>query len=292
MAKTTRLHPLKALRERLGLTQGEIACILEVPVEVVAGWERSLEGASALQLRDLAYLLDESVATLRGSEISDAEEAAGTFAAYGRSGVDYGTLKLVFSGWQADYPVDEKAREGCLHQLSSLDIQQDGSEDAWISTWTLDNKLVYANPAFLHQAELISDDSEEMPDYEHPEVYNALEDWELDRNLGPVLKQRCEELTKEDDGEALLQAMQYTRIVMGNGEVTWHFMLEEGDSLGYFVLELEAGSGIRPNRFLHAVTEGYHRARYINLSRAALIEVPANRYFRLLAEGAARESTG
>lgn len=290
MAKTSPPPSLKAKREALSLSQGEVARILDVPVETVAGWDRSLAGATAMQLRDLAYLFATSVAGLRGAEITDAEEAAGTFAAYDRSGPDYGTLRLVYSGWQVEYPVDDKARTTLLEQLGDLDIQQDGAVNAWLSTWTLDNKLVFANPAFLQQAELISDDAEEMPDYEHPEVYNALEDWELAREVGPVIKLRCQEMTQVENEEAVLRPMQYARIVAGDGNVTWHFMLEEEDSLGYYVLELEARSGIRPNRFIRAASEGYHRARFVNLSRVALIEVPANRYFRLLSEGNAHDS--
>lgn len=219
-------------------------------------------------------------------ETSEKEEAAGTFAAVGERGLNFGTLRLWVVGHRIEYPIDETARSGLVHQLDGMDVQAEKGERAWLGTWTLDNKLVFANPRYVLEVELIGDDDEAMPSYEHPEVYNALEDWELERDVGPVIKQRCEEILAEADPEQIRHAMQYVRVVMSTGEVAWHFMQEEHCTVGLYALELEARSDIGRNRFINLGTEGYYRDRYVNLSNVALIEVPANRYFRLCASEA------
>jgi transcriptional regulator with XRE-family HTH domain len=291
MAKKKPTSPLPMLCEQRGLSPADLAHLAGIDEATVAEWGRSLDTVTPVQLRNLACLFGTPIPVLLGRDVTDAEEASGTFAAYVPSGGEYGTLKLSVAGQSVEYPVAEAARETLLTQLSSFDIQDDSNASAWLATSTLDNKLVYANPAFVQQVELISEAAEATPDYEHPEVYLALEDWELDENVGPVLRAQCTELMQLKGREAVLQEVLHARIVMGTGDVTWHALIEEDDSTGFYLLELEAQNGIPCNRFLRVATEGYHRARYVNLSAVALVEVPANRYLRLLAEGNAREST-
>lgn len=286
MAKKTHASPLKTQRENVGLSRSELADLLAVPETTVANWERSLDGATALQIRDLAFLLNVTVDVLRGVETSEKEEAAGTFAAVGRRGLDFGTLKLWVAGRRTEYPIDATARSGLVDQLDELDVQHEGGDRMWLGSWTLNNKLVFANPRYVFEVELVGDDDEAMPSYEHPEVYSALEGWEVEKDVGPLIRQRCEELLREEVPDELLRSMQYIRIVMASGEVAWHFLLEEHGTEDLFALDLEAGIGIGRNRFINLGTVGYYRDRYVNLSNVALIEVPANRYFRLCASGA------
>jgi transcriptional regulator with XRE-family HTH domain len=283
MAKTTRLSPLKGLLSKSALSKADIAEAMRVSESTITAWERSLEGATPLQLRDLAFLLSTSVEALRGVEASEKEMADGTFAAHVPRGKFYGTLKLSLAGLDLEYPVDESARDALLVQLQDFDIQEYDKKPDWISASTMDNRIVFANVSFLQQVELLGDDVEEMPSYEHPEVYNALEDWELEEEIGPAIRWRCERVFEERDPDEVIEAVTHTRMVMGDGSVIWQPLVEEEDTLAYFLVDLEGASGLARNRLVRVVDEGYFRARYVNLSNVAVIEVPANRYFRLLA---------
>lgn len=289
MAKMTRLSPLKVLRKDSALTTADIAAAMRVPESAVTGWERSLDGATPLQLRDLAYLMGVPVERLLGTEVSDKDKAAGTFAAYAPDARYYGTLKLTLANRELEYPIDEDARQRLLTQLQELDIQEHDKRVDWISTTTMDNRFVFANLSYLLQVELLGDDVEQMPDYEHPEVYSALEDWELGVEIGPAIRWRCERILEERGEEDVIQQTTHARMVMSNGDIVWHPMHEGADTTGYFLLDLEGGLGLAPNRLVPVVSEDYYRVRYVNLSQVAVIEAPANRYFRLLAEDEAQD---
>jgi hypothetical protein len=290
MAKTTRLSPLKGLLSKSALRKADIASSMRVPESTISEWEHSLDGATPLQVRDLAFLLDSTVDALRGAEASTMELGDGTFAAHVPKGKFYGTLKVTLAGNDLEYPVDEAARETLLLQLQDFDIQEYDKKADWISASTMDNRIVFANVSFLQQIELLGDDVEQMPSYEHPEVYNALADWELEEEIGPAIRWRCERIFEEADPDAVIQAVTHTRMVMGDGSIVWQPLIEEEDTLAYFLVDLEGASGLARNRLVRVVDEGYFRARYVNLSNVAVIEVPANRYFRLLAASESRDT--
>jgi transcriptional regulator with XRE-family HTH domain len=284
MATATRSTLLKKTLAERGLSHAEVAEALGVVPAEVAQWERKLATASVAQLRDLAVLTGVTVDELLGTERSLEEEAKGPYAPNPMLGVPYGTLSLRLGAYQTCYPIDFDARERLLRQLGALDIQEEGCENAWLGLMTLDNRWVFANPAYLHEVELVSDDDEAMPEFEHPEVYNALEHWDIEKEgLGPLLRERCHAILCLPDAEERLTAIRDVRILMSDGETSWHPLLETADTLGYYVLEMEAGSGIRGNRFIPVRSEGYYRERFVNLSNVALIEVPTNRYLRLAA---------
>ncbi len=107
-----------------------------------------------------------------------------------------------------------------------------------------------------------------------------------------MIRGRCEALIDKDETLAdscnetrgpVREAL-YTRAVGMDGKVSWHFMLGAEDTEGYFGLEMSATGSFLANRFLPVLTEGYHRVRFVNLSRTALLEVPAQRYSRLIDE--------
>jgi transcriptional regulator with XRE-family HTH domain len=281
---TKNASPLKEILSLQGLTHAQVAAALVTSPANIAKWERDIASASVSQIRDLAIFTGLTVDELFGQAQSDEEEAHGPFAANPMLGVPYGALLLTLEGEEALYPIDQGTYERLRNQLSALDIQEPGHEASWLHLSTLDNRLIFANAALLKEVELVSDDDEEMPEFEHPEVYNALEHWdEISDDAGPVLRARCEAILQEADAEERLLALYNTRFVMRTGEVKWHPLLEAADTLGYYVLELEAGRGIPRNRFIQVRSEAQYRAKFVNLSNVALIEVPTNLYLRLAA---------
>lgn len=284
---TSQISHLKRLRTKAGLTQQALAARLGVPKADVAAWERDLSRASVSQLKDMAIVLDVYVDTIRGAETPYEEVEESPFAVHTSRGAAYGTLKLTFAGAPSEYPIDEPSRVALLTQLSGWEPQEGGDSTRWLYATTLNNLVLYANSDYLKQVELISDDAEQMPGFEHPEVYNELESWDLrgHEEVGPVLLRRCEEVIESVGEEEAIQRARAARILTPDDHVSWHMMISSEDVLGFHLLELEAGEGIPRNSFIRTVTEGYHRELYVNLSQTALIEVPANCLLRLHASG-------
>lgn len=265
MAQVTPLPMLKRQRERLGRPRHEIAEAMGVPEATLAAWERDPSLASDAQLADLSLLL-------WLPWIPPGEETAAQAV--------YGSLKIEVPRHSLEYPVDCRTRDQVLDQLAKLDLQEFGNATKWLSFTTLNNKMVFANPEFIREVELVSDDAEQTLDFEHPAVYAALERWDWDEldDVGPIVRSACErelEANKEATHEAT-----HARIISSRGKVSWHFLLEDEDTLGYFTLGLAPDLSER-NRFLCTTTEGPHRARFVNLSHVAVIEVPKGRYERI-----------
>lgn len=254
-----------------------------VPKADVAAWEKDLSRASVSQLKDMAIVLDVYVDTIRGAETPYEEVERSPFAVHTSRDAAYGTLRLTFGGVPAEYPIDESARVALLTQLSSWDPQGGADATSWLYATTLNNLVIYANRDFLRQVELVGDDAEQMPGFEHPEVYNELESWDLrdSEEIGPVLLRRCEEVIESVGQEEAIKRARTARVVTPDDQVSWHPMISGDDVLGFHMLDLEAGEGIPRNSFIRTVTEGYHRDLYVNLSKTALIEVPANCLLRL-----------
>lgn len=278
MPKVVRVSRLKGIRERFQMSTEELAERLGVALMEVKRWEKDLSEASSAQLRDLAVVLGVPVQSLTGEE---AEGAATSKWAFDRElGTAYGTLRLTFGMATVEYPIDEDERISVLQQLYERGPQEEGCAGAWLRFGSLDNLIVFANPAYLHGIELLSDDAEQMPDFEHPEVYQAIETWDCGREeCGPVLTARCEELLDAD--EDAITRSRHLRILSETGGESWSDMVDPGDIDGVFELDLVADLELPPNRFMRTSVEGYYVERFVNLSKTALIEVPANKYLKL-----------
>ena len=99
-----------------------------------------------------------------------------------------------------------------------------------------------------------------------------------------MIRSICENLIENEDDDPVRQAS-HVKAISTSGKASWHFMLEDEDTLGYYTLELKAGSIIEPNRYLRLLSEGYHRERFANLSKVVLLEVPLGRYLRMIIRG-------
>jgi transcriptional regulator with XRE-family HTH domain len=282
-AETLKFNALRKIRTSKGLTQQQLADRLKTTQQTIARWEQGKNDVPVTQLKELAVLFDVSVDTILGIETPPDKRNALPFAFdSGEAAIPYGTLRLRLSTGHVEYPIDERARKSLLHQLDEFDVQGDGSRHPWIYCWSLDNKILFANPECLQQIDLIGDDVEAMPSFEHPEVYQALEDWDApEYELGERIAERCNAMFDTFGKENAIRQATYARIVSRESEESWHYMLESDDALGYWTLELEATTHIPPNRFIRVESEGFYRDRFVNLSQVALLEVPANLYLRL-----------
>lgn len=279
--KVARISHLKRVREKLGMTVERLSERLEVAPAEVKRWEKDLGTAALAQLRDLAVVLGVTVQSLRGEEPDSSVDP--DFAIDRQLDVPYGTLRLVFGTEVVEYPVDQKERESVLGQLYGCGPQEEGDDGTWLYFGTLDNLIVFANTEHVQRAELVSDDAEEMPDFSHPEVYQALEDWDCGSNeYGPVVTGHCDLLVEAHGYDQAIQRARNVRILAATGGESWHHLVNEADTAGIFELELEATSGIARNRFMRTSIEGYHVEKFVNLSQTALVEVPANQYLRLI----------
>lgn len=282
-AEISSFNALKKIRTARGLTQQQLAEALKTTQQTIARWEQGKNDIPVTQLKELALYFDVSVDAVLGIKTPHEKRAKSPFAFdSAETAAPYGTLQLTLTTGQFAYPIDERAQRSVLHQLDDMDVQGDGSRQPWLYFWSLDNRIIFANPGCLRQIDLIGDDVEAMPAFEHPEVYQALEDWELsDYEIGEGITARCNALFESIGEENVLRQATHARVLTPDGEESWHDMAEPDDALGYWTLELEAFTDIPRNRFIRVESEGYYRARFINLSQVSLLELPANRYFRL-----------
>jgi transcriptional regulator with XRE-family HTH domain len=282
-AEVANFNALKKIRTARGLTQQQLAEALKTTQQTIARWEQGKNDIPVTQLKELAVLFDVSVDAILGIKTPHDKRTKSPFAFdSAETAIPYGTLRFTLSTGHVEYPIEERARKSLLHQLHDLDVQGDGSPHPWIYCWSLDNRIVFANPECLRQIDLVGDDVDVMPPFEHPEVYQALEDWDApEYELGERIAERCNALFEAIGKENAIRQATYARVVSRDGEESWHYMLEPDDTLGYWTLELEATTHIPRNRFIRVESEGYYRDRFINLSQVSLLEVPANLYLRL-----------
>jgi transcriptional regulator with XRE-family HTH domain len=273
---------IKKFRTQSGMTQQQLAEKLRTTQQTIARWEGGKGEIPVPMLKELALLFGRSVDELLGIEIAP-DTWSDTPFAIAEHGTPYGSLKLSLTVADLEYPIDEKARESLLHQLGRLEPDRDDKgQEPWLYFWTLDNKIVLANPDCIEQLELVGDDVEAMPTYEHPEVYRALEELD-DREfeIGEGVKAQCGRVIEELGGEeAAVRAVTHARVLFRNGEEAWQSMMEADDASDYWNMELNYRD-LRQQSFIRVESEGYYRDRFVNLAQVVLIEVPANRFHRL-----------
>jgi len=249
--------------------------------------DASLHNATRAELKDLAILFGESVDVIRGVETPYEELVKSPFAVDQHEGRPFGTLRLGFQSHRAEYPITDDAHARVLKQLAELGVQEPDAGPSWLVTSTLDNKLVFANLAQLVDVECIGDDTEQMPSFQHPEVYSSLEGMEpdeepdLSEGFGPLLASKVRDLIGQEAFDDAVHQVSHVRLVSGCGQEQWHFVLDGDATLGFYTLELESYGPMAPNRFLLITSEDTEHERFVNLSHLSLIEMPMNRYLRV-----------
>ena len=225
------------------------------------------------QLKDLAIMFGCSVDRLLGLKEEDKDRPRGQFTEVDHD-MPFGTARFVFDFGVRDYPVDEKTASRLEDQLNGrIELTEN---DGWLEFSCLNNKMVLAKLNSVRSLDLISDDAEEMPVFYHPEVYHALDQGNLE--AGPSL---VEEIASLKDGLTETEIDHITSsvaIVYADG-ITRHVLLEAEGCNGIFQLSLEHYKVPR-NSFILVHSEGSHVRTLLNLSKAALLEVPLERYLR------------
>lgn len=275
--------PLRAIREKQRLPLADAAEHLGIQKTDLERWEKSLEGAPAAVLRDLAIFYEVNVSDLTGVEAPEERAEDWPYALEKVAAAAYGTLKVGFPWGAREYPIDERARELLMQRLARFDAQGEDQRTQWLYAWTMDNRILFINLDHVDSIDLIGDDAEAMPSHEHPEVYLVLEDLDIQEiEAGPILQRALDRILEQHDTmDDAIRPLRHSLTITSDGRQLWHHMLEAADSLGAYVLTLTYDMVMARNAMLELSAEGYYASRYVNLSRAAVIEFPAERYARL-----------
>lgn len=276
--------PLKSTRIRHQFSVAEAARGLGVSIPELTRWEKSLDGVPEANLRDLAIFYGVNVSDLTGIDAPEGPLHEWPYALERVSEKPpYGTLKVGFPFGVREYPIDEGARAKLLHGMAQFDVQGEDPKTSWLSTWSMDNRLLYFNLDHVDWIDLHSDDDEEMPDFEHPEVYFALETLDIDEvNHGPILQRALERVVERSGSlEDAVRTVRGSLAIAPDGRELWHHMLEESDTMALFIMELTHDMQVARNALVEMSSEGFHVSRHINVGRYAVIEFPAEQYARL-----------
>lgn len=270
-------------RAKRGYTQKQLAELIGCEALQISKWERNWEEPPPATVRDIALALDTSAESVLGSTIP-VEGWADCPYAVGEHEPLFGGLHLKFTHGEHSWPISRRAYKSLTSQLGDQEVDEQGGEGAWLYVWTLDDRLIFANPRYLRSLKLVDDDEAAAPDYEHPEVYRALIDWDVrdDQTTGPLLKEACETYLREfEDEEEGARPHLYLHIVYDDGSDEWVLFYDEWAATAFHALELNF-SRVKRSAMQMVAYEG-GSAQYVSLDRVALIEVPAQQYHRLTA---------
>lgn len=269
------MNKLKDLRTRIGFTQKQVADHLQTTQQTVQRWESGHTEIPATYLKDLSILFGSSVDHLLGIE-SSARHREG-FANFSHD-TPWGTLTVTFAFGTRQYPVDESEADflrGTLHNPQHVTPLSE-----WPHFKTLDNKLVFLNPAFVEETALVTHDEAAMPFFASPEAYKALS-FDALSEAGPLLLEECTKTlvhmgvankSGKPDFDLARERLNSIEIVRGNGS-SLITPLSEDVAAAVSTLQNELPE-IGDNSFILAsAEEGNYRS--VNLAKVATIEVQA-----------------
>ena len=268
---------IKEMRNRLRFTQSDLAEQLGTTQQTIARWENGKTEVTASQLKALSIALACSVSDLLGREMPTEELRRSSFAV-SEHDTPFGTLCLNVEDTIYKYPIDETNKASLMNSLAQKEVIRAKDENEfWLIVNALDNKMLLINPMYLSGLELVSDDVMQMPFFANPEVYQALSSWG-EEEIDPLFRIRCDEAIEALGLDAELGiSMDLLGVVFGDGSRASYVLTDEA-SVGIY--ELETYRSPAPNSFILVEEEGEHVAKYVNLSKVALIEVPAECYLR------------
>lgn len=280
------MNKLKDLRTRNGLTQKQVAKHLQTTQQTVQRWESGHTAIPASYLKDLSVLFGCSIDELLGLDAKAKRYTEGFARA--RYETPWGTLKVRFAFGEREYPIDDHEYADLLGEFHSA--VEFARPHRWVQFTALDNRLVFLNPAFILEIQMVTDDEEAMPFFASPETYQALSKDDTLSDAGPVLQEECTRLLKHLNGDAqdeldLVDAherLNSLEIISSDGRSVTRYL---SDDVATSVFILEGGREIVPNTFLTVSAEdgNYH---CVNLTAIAAIEVPVEAYLSHLAKNA------
>lgn len=271
-------NAIKKLRTKNGLTQDELAAALQVEKIQLSRWERNWDVLPEAVVKDLATLFNTSAAAVLGAEIPVQDWHESPYAINAPEEV-YGSLDVWIGTEELSYPISVVAKGKLCDQLGRRDVGSHEDGRAWLSTWTLNNLALYINPRRIRQINVDADTL--VPHFSHPEVYRAMELWEEPQDEhGPILRTKFKEhLAAAGDNAA--DDVCHFNVRFHDGRVNRYYMTEW--SLAE-VFALEANSfNVEEATFLEIMDDDGDVNAFINLDDVALIEVPADKYHKLMA---------
>lgn len=185
---------------------------------------------------------------------------------------------------QREYPIDEQEYDDLLEEFhSAIDLKR---PRGLVQFTALDNRLVFLNPAFVAEVEVVTDDLEGMPYFASPEAYQALSGDVPLRDAGPLLQEECTDLLMrldvEPDLEQAREKLNSLEVIRGDGKSLASYL---SDDVATSIFILEGSPEIEPNTFLTVSAEdGNYRS--VNLAAVAAIEVPVEAYLAHTAKDA------
>lgn len=154
---------LKSRREELNMTQKALAELLGVSQQTVARWEAT-DQIPTRQLRDAVVKLGMSI-----SDFIKDQPAPRTAPTMKFPEPPYGTLELSIGGQIKHYPTGWSQVDEVFGKLSANFTPV----EHWVQLQTLDQRVLYINVQALDGLRWIDDCQEEMPSFEHEEIYKA-----------------------------------------------------------------------------------------------------------------------
>ena len=308
--------PIKERRTALGMTQEQIAQMLDVSQQTVARWEKG-DSPPTKYLKDLALVLNCRIDELLGSSKTSDELPASRrewLAKSADKSAFYGTMRLAFRGGDPrdfesrgerraddlryEYPISEQQH----HYARSLPGWGWERSAGWLAFETLDGRKIFVNLSALDGITFLSEAVEAMPSYEPQELYAALADYDLleiaqsgDLSVGDAAAspwsrkflEVCAELVKQQGIDEIERRYQQVTIETRDGQqIRFDPYEEEGVYSDLHTLEMKIddhgafnGEELEPNQWWFSFSsEGYHRGHYMRLGAIRLIEVPLDAY--------------
>jgi hypothetical protein len=186
------------------------------------------------------------------------------------------------AGFDREYPVGEDARNSLVYQMDAFKPLSTGGASGWLFAWTLNNRMLLINPAYLMKIRLFSDDVEAMPSFENAEVYRALEDWPNISVTG-MTRKICDEIASSLGGEEdVFRFVSEVCVTYSDGSIDWCNLSEETATEWYGAMM--GASSLRQDSFIQIQEDGHDDVTFANLGRIALVEIPANLCFRLTSD--------
>ncbi|WP_294608290.1 helix-turn-helix transcriptional regulator [uncultured Roseovarius sp.] len=272
---------LKEFRSRIGLTQKQLAEQMNTTQQTVARWETGKTILNVDQIRDLCVVLECTADELLGWETGAEGLMSSPFSSVGSEGA-YGTLHIKTTCGTREYPIGLNARKTLLSQAEATGPINANNSSDWLSTWSLNNRLLLINPSYLRGFQLISDDVEAMPSFEHPEVYRALENWPDIKAKGKTWEQCQNLVSRLEDEQAVSRLVSQVRITYEDGTDDWCLLSDE-TATTWFELGM-ASPSVGQNSFVKIDKEGGEVATFANLGRVVMIEIPTDLYLRLISD--------
>lgn len=275
---------IKAMRVRNEKTQKELADRLGTTEQTVARWETGRTQVPVIQLRELALIFSCSVDELLGKQRSNKRLHKSPFAV-AKHECPFGTASVTFGFGSLDYPIDFPTRE-LIHQQFCAIAGSDQYKN-WIEFYALNNKLVFLNPAAVRSVDIFSDDVQSMPEFQHPEIYLALDEHinilQEEQENGPELVKRVEEIAQALGEDGVIDLVDTIKMVYADGN-SKTCSLNEDVASRIELFQVEGRLGTAKDNFFEIETECQSAFELINLTHVAVIEVALERYLRLIAE--------